>query len=162
MEQQAHDSYLEAQVLTATPQKLRLMLIEAAISAACQAMAHWQAKHNDKALGALTHSRSLLSELLAGTKPDETELTQRVTAVYVFLFKTLTEAQLRRDPALVEETIKVLQVERETWRMVCEQMPNTPIPANRADAMPAEITSSDAIVSQANPPASSDRFDIDA
>ena len=138
------------------------MLIDAAISAARQAMSHWQENHNDRALGALAHSRSLLSELLAGIKPDETELTQRVMAVYVFLFKTLTEAQLRRDPKLVEETIEVLQVERDTWRMVCEQMPHAPLPANPGDNKPVEITSSDAISSQPDTPASPGGFEIEA
>ena len=38
MQQPAHESYLEAQVMTATPQKLRLMLIEGAIRFARQTL----------------------------------------------------------------------------------------------------------------------------
>jgi len=162
MEHQAHNSYLEAQVLTATPQKLRLMLIEATISAARLAMTHWEANHNEKALASLAHSRSLLSELLAGIKPDDTELTKRVAGVYLFLFKTLAEAQLRRDPKLVEATIKILQVERDTWRMVCERMPAAPVPLNLVDGKQTEITTSNTSTPAVSDSSSSGGFVLEA
>ncbi len=139
----AHSRYLEAQVLTATPQKLRLMAIEAALGAARQALACWEQNDNQQALEALTRCRQLVSELLSAVKPDQTELTRRVAAVYLFLYRCLTEAQLRRDRGRVEEVIGVLQVERETWRQVCQQMPDAPRPAE-AGADGSEITDRDA------------------
>ena len=119
-------SYLESQVLTATPQKLRLMLIEAALGAARQALNCWQEERDTSANIALIRCREIVSELLAAIKPDQSELTRSVAGIYLFLFKSLAEAQLHRDPAKVDEAIHVLEIERDTWRLVCEQMPQAP------------------------------------
>jgi len=137
------NAYLESQVLTATPQKLRLMLIEAALGAARQTLKAWEEKLDTDANIALIRCREIISELLAAVRPDDSELTRNVAGIYMFLFKTLAEAQLHRDRAKVGEAIKVLEIERETWRNVCEQMPNAPVPETMADR-PQEITSSQA------------------
>jgi flagellar protein FliS len=128
------NSYLESQVLTATPQKLRLMLIEAALRAARQALNSWEEKLDSEANIALIRCREIISELLAAIRPDDSELTRNVSGIYVFLFKTLAEAQLHRDRAKVGEAIKVLEIEQETWRDVCEQMPNAPVPKTMVDS----------------------------
>lgn len=137
------NSYLESQVLTATPQKLRLMLIEAALGAARQALNYWNENLDPQATLALIRCREIVSELLAAVKPDDSELTRIVAGIYLFLFKTLAEAQLHRDPAKVDQAIMVLEIERETWREVCEQMPAAPVAENAADWR-QEITSTQA------------------
>lgn len=151
MNQQPNDSYLEAHVLTAAPQKLRLMLIEAAISAARQTLMHWENAKTEEGLAALIHCRDLLSELLSGITPDESELTRNVAAVYVFLFKTLTEAQLNRDPKLIESTIEVLEVERQTWRMVCDQVPDAQCTPGAFEKSHTEITANTEASAATNP-----------
>jgi len=136
-------SYLESQVLTATPQKLRLMLIEAALGAARQAITYWDENLDNQANIALIRGREIISELLAAVKPDDSELTRNVAGVYMFLFKTLAEAQLHRNHGKVYEAINVLEIERETWRDVCERMPHAPMPED-ARGEPQEITSTHA------------------
>ena len=146
MEQTAHDAYLQSQVLSATPQKLRLMLIDAGIAAARQTLLHWEQNRNEDATESLIRCRDIVGELLSGVKVAESDLTRKIAAVYLFLFQALTQAQLQRTRQPVEETIRVLEVERETWRLVCEQLPHTPfppaVPANTGREM--EITSSEA------------------
>lgn len=137
------NSYLESQVLTATPQKLRLMLIEAALGAARQALNCWDENLDPQATLALIRCREIVSELLAAVKPDDSELTRKVAGIYLFLFQALAEAQLHRDAAKVSQAIKVLEIERETWREVCQQMPTAPVAENGSDRQP-EITSSQA------------------
>lgn len=129
MQQQASESYLESQVLTATPQKLRLMLIEGAIRFARQTLHHWEQENNEQALETIIRARSIVSELIASIRIDETELTRKVASIYLFVFRHLTEGQLRRDDHLVTEAIRVLEAERETWQQVCEQMPEAPVAA---------------------------------
>lgn len=142
MDPHAHDSYLESQVMTATPQKLRLMLIDGAMGAGRQAIGFWEAGDNERASAAITRCRNIISELLAGIKPDSTPLTKRVAGVYVFLFKLMTEAQLHQQPELIRQALEILSVEQETWRMVCEKMPNAPLRTLGESAQ--ELTSSDA------------------
>ena len=132
--------YLEAQVMSATPQKLRLMLIEGAIRCARHALALWEKNQHEQALESLTRCRNIISELLAGIRPDQTVLTRSVAGVYLFLFRCLTEAQLRKDFGKVEETIAVLETERETWRLVCEKLPSSPFPMNQANGASIRAT----------------------
>ena len=139
MERSAQESYLESQVMTATPQKLRLMLIEGAIRFARQTLHHWEQGDNEQALETIIRCRTIVSELLASIRPEESGLTKRVGGLYVFIFRHLTEAQLRRDAGHVEEAIRVLEAEQETWRLVCEQMPEAPQPISQDPTAPAEI-----------------------
>lgn len=131
MDDTAHQ-YLEAQIMTATPQKLRLMLIEGALRFARQTLEFWQREQNEQAIESLIRCRSIISELLSGIRLDDSDLTHKVAGVYLFLFRCLTEAHLRRDRKKVEETISVLEIEHETWRLVCEKLPAAPFPMERA------------------------------
>ena len=140
MDQHAHESYIESQVMTATPQKLRLMLIEGAIRHARQTIHHWDANDNEQALESMIHCRSIISELLSSIRSDDSDLTKKVAGIYLFVFQHLTEAQLRRDSKLVDEAIGVLEVERETWQQVCHEMPHAPVPTEEHTAAgPQEI-----------------------
>jgi flagellar protein FliS len=121
MDTTARDAYLETQLLTAPPQKLRLVLIEGAIRYARKTLEHWDSQQNEDACESLIRCREIVSELLSSVKIDESSLARRVAGVYTFLFQTLTEAQLRRDRQKLQEAVAVLEVERETWQQVCEQ-----------------------------------------
>ena len=138
----ALDAYVEAQVLTATPQKLRLLLVEGAIRFARQTLRCWEQEKEQEALDALMRCRAIVSELLSSIRVDQSPLTRRVAAIYVFLFQTLMEAQLQHDRPRVERAIEVLEVERETWRQVCETMPHAPSSGAVTDR--PEITSTEA------------------
>lgn len=122
MDPYAHDSYVEAQIMSATPQKLRLMMIEGAIRFAKQTIQLWEAKDNERALQSIVRVRNIVSELLSWICNDQSELTNKVAGLYLYVYQTLTTAQLRRDCVLVQEAIAVLEIERETWQRVCEDM----------------------------------------
>ena len=123
--------YLYAQVMSATPQKLRLMLIEGAIRFARQALGSWEQNQNELAVQSLARCRNIISELLSGIRLDESALTRSVAGVYLYLFRSLTEGQLQQDRRKIEESIAVLEIERDTWRLVCEKLPESPFPMNQ-------------------------------
>ncbi len=133
-------AYLESEVMTATPQKLRLMLIEGALKFLHRAEAAYELDEPDLAIinDSLTRARNIVSELLSSVKDDGAELTKQVAGIYLFLFQQLAEAQLRRDRGKIREVIEVLEVERATWREVCEQFPEAPEPLE-GDEGPQEI-----------------------
>ena len=116
-----HDIYLETQVATASPQRLRLMLIEGAIRRARLTIEHWREGRDDLALESLITCRGMVSELLAGVKDEQSDLGKNVVGLYAFLFQTLTAAQLSRNPAALEPALFVLEEERQTWSQVCQQ-----------------------------------------
>jgi len=150
--QQVRNAYLETQVNTATPQKLRLMLITGAIRFARQTEAHWKAEDIEAAYESLVRSREIVSELLSTIEPSAGELPKTMAAIYVFVFRTLTEAQMHRDPEKLNEAIGVLEEEQQTWTEVCEQYPDGPAPALAGKK--EEITEASHILEQEteNPP----------
>lgn len=123
------DAYLEAQVTTATPQRLRLMLIEMALRRLRAALASWQAGQQEAGIADVRRCREIMTELIGGIQPDGQPLTNRVLGIYLFLFNALVEAEMSQDERRVNEVIGVLEEERQTWQAVCEQMPERPQPA---------------------------------
>ena len=135
---QPSDAYLETQVLTATPQRLRLMLIDGAIRAADQTAQFWQEEQLDQGLESLIRCRDIIGELIAGIRPDASPLAQKVLGLYLFLFQALTEAQLSRDRQKLAHVRRVLTAERDTWQQVCQQLPEAPT-QSLAEGSPREI-----------------------
>jgi flagellar secretion chaperone FliS len=122
----ARDSYLESQVLTATPQRLRLLLIEGALRFAKQVVHCWENHDNETGLEAVSRCRRIITELLTVMVDDGSEVIGQLRGIYAFMFRQLTDAQQQQNPDMVGEVIRLLEVERETWQMVCEQMPEAP------------------------------------
>jgi flagellar protein FliS len=116
--------YLEMQVSTATPQRLRLMLIDGALRQARRTADMWRDGQFDTALEALIRCREIVGELIAAVDKEASPLARQVASVYVFLFSLLTEVQQTRDEHQLGSIIRVLEEERETWRQVCEQVPD--------------------------------------
>jgi len=140
MTQAARNTYLETQLMTATPQQLRLMLIDGAIRFANATLGQWEQDNNDAAFESIVRCRSIISELLMTIKAEQNELAQKVAAIYLFLFQHITEAQLHRDIDKLNQVLRVLEEERETWREVCEKHPHGVAPGMAAASVRKEIT----------------------
>lgn len=133
------NSYLETQINTATPQKLRLMLIEGAIRFATQTIEHWQQGRGEDGLATLLRCQAVVGELIGGVRDDGTALTRQVLNIYTFISQVLQEAQLDTDPQRLAEVILILQEDRETWQQLCQQMPAAPQPASADIPQEGEI-----------------------
>jgi flagellar protein FliS len=115
----ARDAYLETQVLTATPQKLRLMLIEGAIRFVLQTEHLWDVERFDDAFESLIRAREIVGELMASLDPQKSPLAKQILPLYAFITRTLTEAQRERSRAKLHDALRILNEERETWSQVC-------------------------------------------
>jgi flagellar secretion chaperone FliS len=119
----AQDSYLATGVKTATPQKLQWLLIEAALRSANRARDQWRQGRDDLAIGAIAHAQSVVGQMLATIDRNAGgELASRVSSVYEFIFRSLVKAGHRRDEACLADAIRILEIERETWRQLCEKI----------------------------------------
>lgn len=116
----AQSAYFESQVLTAPPERLRLLVIDGALRFARLTLQYWEQALWNEAFESLIRCRGCVSELLAGVQPDGSALSNQVAAVYLSLFRTLTELQVYRDRVQMERVIETLETERETWLQVCE------------------------------------------
>ncbi len=115
--------YLDATIRTASPARLRLMLLQRSVEVACVLSDTWRHGLNP---GTNEHSLKLLdllNELLAGVKGSETDsenqLCSQVADLYVFLMKHLVAAENNSDANRIDEIRLVLETEMETWQNVC-------------------------------------------
>ena len=145
MESSARENYLATEVMTATPQKLQLMVLDAAIRSAERTQQHWRAEEDEEASETLIHAQQIMGELVGSlNREGDTELVKKIAAVYLFVFRSLTEANFYHDEEKLNDAIKILKVERETWRQVCEQLGTAKPPGEEpASAAPCEQTSAE-------------------
>jgi flagellar protein FliS len=119
----ARDSYLATEVKTAAPQRLQWLLVDAALRSANRAGEFWRQGRDDLAIEALVHAQSVVGQMLAGIDRDSGgELAVRVSAIYEFIFRALVKAGRGRDQESLAEAVRILEIERETWRQLCMQI----------------------------------------
>jgi flagellar protein FliS len=115
--------YLYNEVMTATPQKLHLMLVEAALRFGNQARLHWQNGRNEEASEAIVRCQQIVAQLMAGLNPEHhRELVRQIAGVYLFVFRSFVAAHLNHDEARLNDALAVLEVEQETWRQICTKL----------------------------------------
>lgn len=128
-------SYLRTQVLTATPEQLRLMLLDGAIKGATLGREALVAKDFEGVFRGISQARDIVLELLTTIRADVApELAEKVKALYSFIFKELCEVSVHKDPARVDRILELLRFERETWVMLMEQVAKSPPAAPDAKA----------------------------
>lgn len=145
MDLSAHDSYLETQVHTATPQRLRLMLIDGALRQARAAQQAWTEQRLNDAAESLIRCRDIVAELLSGIRIDKSPVVQQTLGIYAFVFSALTEVQQSRDTHQLAGIIRVLEEDRETWQQVCFELPHRVAPidpsATQEELAPQRVAS---------------------
>lgn len=134
----AHNSYWETQVLTATPQKLRLFLIEGAMRFAQGAIDAWQNDQRESGFNAAQRCQDILFELLVSVRKDDSELSRSIVGVYAFLVQEIQPAIRTADWKRMQGILRVLHEERATWQQICEKFPQAPEPDQ--ENRPAEIS----------------------
>jgi flagellar protein FliS len=122
----ARHNYLQAEVHTATPQKLQLMLIEAAIKNIHRTKKSWEEEKYEAGLDSLSLAQDIVAEILSSLdKEGSPDLAGKIGAIYVFIFRCLAEGGMSHDQQKLDDALRVLSSERETWRQVCEKFGTT-------------------------------------
>ncbi len=115
--------YLKTKVMTAGPAELRLMLFDGALKFIEQGRRGLVDKDYEAAFTGISRCQQILAELIASLDPKHApDLCERLTGLYTFMITRLMTASHERDPAIVEEVIKLLQFERETWVMLLDKL----------------------------------------
>jgi flagellar secretion chaperone FliS len=124
------NEYLITEVMTATPQKLQLMLIEAAMRSIVRAKKFRELKKEEKAGEAILKTQEIVTELISGLNPDpQAEIARKLSSVYNFVFRSLVQAHVQRTNDGLDQAMRVLEIERETWQLACQQFGSTRNPA---------------------------------
>jgi flagellar protein FliS len=130
----APNSYLRDAVLTATPEQLQLMLYDGAIRFALQGRDALEARDYETSYERLARAQGIVLEMEQGLRHEvNPELCERMAALYGFIYRKLVAASVDKNTAAIDEALKILRMERETWVLLIEK-----VNAARAEAASAE------------------------
>lgn len=115
--------YLRTQILTASPEELRLMLYDGAIKFCRQAQHALTQQKYEEAYHSLLRAQKIVLELSNSLKHDVMpELCSKLAALYTFIYRKLVDANTTREVEPINEAIKLLNYERDTWQMLMGQL----------------------------------------
>ncbi len=164
MASDASQTYLETRVLTATPQQLRKMLIDGAIQKSLATQKAMKEGPRDQVYLEFEKVRAIITELMSTIKSEEA-FAQRTLELYAFVLRHLLEAERQFDVVLLDEVVEILQVESQTWSMICEKWPEVDEEAKRLNGggVGKEILAKDAkqILDQSSKANAESGFSID-
>lgn len=131
------NEYLRTKVLTASPAELRMMLLDGAVRFAEQAHDGLVQKDYERMFEGVTRTQGILVELLNGLESKyDPELCQRLSGLYTYMYTRLVAASSQRDGAILEEVLRLLRYERETWQLLLQKVAGEPGGANGSNGAP--------------------------
>lgn len=123
MSAQAPNPYLRTKIMTASPEELRLMLYDGSLKFCRQAVAAIGAKRFEESYTCLMRAQKIVLELSTSLNHNvDPTLCERLAALYTYIYRRLVDANVSRDPAVVEEAIGLIEYERETWQLLMQKM----------------------------------------
>jgi len=118
-----NNPYFRTKVLTASPEELRLLLIDGGIRFLKLGLEELEAKNWEGVYANLSQGKDIVLELLNGLRPEiDPELCARLTSLYTWMLISITEAGFEKDLKKLEDVIKTLEYERETWALLMEKV----------------------------------------
>jgi flagellar protein FliS len=123
MSQKQVNPYLKTKIMTASPEELRLMLYDGALKFCRQAKAALEKKNFEDSYNNLMRAQKIVLELSTSLNHDaDPQLCQRLSALYTYVYRLLVDANMKRETAIIDEAIKLIEYERETWQMLMKKL----------------------------------------
>lgn len=138
----AINDYMENQVMTASPHRLHLMVIDGAIRFARHGQAEMQAERWEAMDQALGRARDCVTELIGGLNVEAwPEMAEQLKSLFVFIYRNLVVAELDRNPQRIDDAVRLLQLHRETWVELGVKLHSAP-PVAMSESIPAPHSTS--------------------
>ena len=117
-----------------------------------QARRGYEARDFEVAFDGTTKAQAILMELINALRPAQApELCERLTALYTYIYKQLVQASSTRELAPLDEVLKLLRFERETWSMCIDELSRENRDASRMQELPSGVAPTAAQVREAKP-----------
>ena len=116
-----NSQYLESKVLTASQPRLHLMLLEATLRQCRIAHEAGAKEFWGEFEASLEKTMDIVEELVRSVTGQKNEISKQLEEQYAFLFRELTSSRFSMDLTKLNECAKLLDFERETWKLVCEK-----------------------------------------
>lgn len=127
--------YLKNAVMTATPEQLHVMLLDGAIRFSLRGRDALERRDYEAAFQAFDRAQRICLELTNGLRRDvNPAVADQMGALHNFVFRRLVDANTQHDLNAVDEAVRILRHQRETWDLVIDKLardtaPGTPPPA---------------------------------
>lgn len=112
-----YNSYQNSKIMTATPAELTLMLYEGAIKFANKAIMAIDKNDVEGAHNNIIKAQRIIEEF-RGTLNFKYPVAKEFDKVYEYILRRLVEANMKKDPEILEECLKHLRTMRDTWKDV--------------------------------------------
>ena len=123
MNPQGAQNYLRTKVMTATPEQLQLMLYDGALRFGEQARVALEKKNYEESYQAISRVQKIITEFTSTLRHDVyPELTGKLASLYSYAYRKLIEANIDHRLDSLDEALKVLRYQRETWQMLLQQL----------------------------------------
>jgi flagellar protein FliS len=117
------NAYLRTKVMTASPEELRMLLLDGALRFANMAKDGLEHKDYEKIYEGFSNCRNIILELTNTIDPGpDPELAQNVRGIYIFIYGELVKSSIEKDIDRLNKTIELLEYERETWAKLMEKL----------------------------------------
>lgn len=142
MDEADTNPYLQQEVLSASPARLRWMLIARAAELCGFVDQLWS--NGQVALGNqwLLRIREILGELLDGVKDSQNPLSTPICDFYLFLLQITLEVDKHQDRERLKVLAELLAIEAETWRLVVDKAARDASASSPADSLFPSLSSS--------------------
>ena len=116
-------AFLAQQVLTAPKEQLLLMLVDGAVRFTERAKVKLAEKDFEAFGTALVRSQRIMMELICSLRKDVIgeELYNKLVGLYHFVYTRLVDAKLKREVAMMDEALKILNMLRNMWHEAVEK-----------------------------------------
>jgi len=123
MTNDASNEYLKNAVMSASPAQLTMMLYDGAIRFAQQAKDALKVGNIEESCEKLIRAQKIILELRNGLRHEyNPQLCEQMAGLYDFIYNRLVDANLKRSMSLVDEALKVLHHQRETWQLLMDKL----------------------------------------
>ena len=110
----AAEAYKRQQVMTATPEALTLMLYNGALRFMKEGMDAIEKKDYEQCNTSLQKAQKIIMEFQATLKM-EYEISHQLMPLYDYVYNSLVEANMKSNPAKVQESIDLIKELRDAW-----------------------------------------------
>lgn len=124
MVNKGYDQYLRSKIMTASKAELTLMLYDGAIKFCNMAKLSIEKKDIPGANTNIKKAEAIIEEFLA-TLDHKYPVAEDFEKVYNYLHERLVQANLKKDPEILDEVLEHLRTMRDTWKEVMRTA-NTP------------------------------------
>ena len=112
------DAFLRQEVESASPARLRWLLLQKAHGLSIHVRDLWLNGKSDDAQQWLILIQDIFTELLSGIIDPKHELAKQQSDLYIFLIKLLVQSGQTQDVHSLNSLTEILAIEKDTWEML--------------------------------------------